>query len=86
MTLLPCFVLSPVQVRASTLAQSIVLKARGVLQQETSVSCQCASESPSCAATILTYLLKKGATACPIFASEYYRLGGEETHLLTVTA
>lgn len=85
-TLLPCFVLPPVQVGASTLAQGIVLKARAVLQQEPSVSCQRASESPSCAATILIYLLKKGATTCPIFASDHYRLDGEETHLLTVTA
>lgn len=47
---------------------------------------QCASETPSSAATILTHLLKKGATICPIFASLHCRLAGEEPHLLTVTA
>lgn len=47
---------------------------------------QCTSETPSSAATILTHLLKKGATICPIFASLHYRLGGKEPHLLTVTA
>lgn len=39
MTLLSCFVLSPVPDRASKLALDIVLEARAVLQQETSVSC-----------------------------------------------
>lgn len=85
MTLLPCLVLSPVQDRASKLAVDIVLMTTAALSRRPLYPVQCASETPSSVATILTHLLKKGATICPIFASLHYRLGGKEPHLLTVT-
>lgn len=86
MTLLPWLVLSPVQDRASKLAVDIVLVTRTALSRKPLYPVQCASETPSSAATILTHLLKKGATICPIFASLHYRLGSKGPHLLTVTA
>lgn len=75
----------PVQDRASKLAVDIVLMTTAALSRRPLYPLQCASETPSSAATILTHLLKKGATICPIFASLHYRLGGKEPHLLTVT-
>lgn len=86
MTLLPCLVLSPVLDRTSKLVVDAVLVIRAALGRKLLYPVQCASETPSFAATILTHLLKKGATICPIFAFLHYRLGGKEPHLLTVTA
>lgn len=86
MALLPCLILSPVQDRTSKLAVDIVLLTRAALSRKPLYPVQCAPETPSSTATILTHLLKKGVTICPVFASLHYSLGGKEPHLLTVTA